>query len=99
MVRRHEGEDSARDRRALVGRQPEAFATFRTGGGELVGFIAGSGPAPGRGRPTWRPTPARPRATRRFADRHGPARPGEELVHHRFWMGADTYQGPGSART
>jgi hypothetical protein len=29
--------------------------------------------------------------------RHGPARPGEKLIHHRFWMGSDTYQTVGSA--
>lgn len=65
MVRRHEGEASARIAEHWWRRQPEAFATFR-------------------GPPVRRP--ARPR----------PA--GEELVHRRFWMGADSYQGPGSAR-
>jgi hypothetical protein len=44
------------------------------------------------------PRPSPPSAARRFADRHGPARPGEELVHRRFWTGADSYQGPGPAR-
>ena len=96
MVRRHEGEDSARIAEHWWRRQPEAFATFRTGGGELVGFIAGL--ALHRAEEADLEADPAAAAARRFADRHGPARPGEELVHHRFWMGADTYQGPGSAR-
>jgi hypothetical protein len=96
MVRRHEGQASARIAEHWWRRQPEAFAIFRTGGGELVGFIAGL--ALHRADPADLEADPAAAAARRFADRHGPARPGEELVHHRFWMGADTYQGPGSAR-
>jgi hypothetical protein len=96
MVRRHEGEDSARIAEHWWRRQPEAFATFRTDGGELVGFIAGL--ALHRADPADLAADPAAAAALAFADRHGPARPGDELVHHRFWMGADTYQGPGSAR-
>jgi SAM-dependent methyltransferase len=96
MVRRHGGQDSARIAEHWWRRQPEAFATFRAGGGELVGFIAGL--ALHRADPADLEADPAAAAARRFADRHGPARPGEELVHHRFWMGADSYQGPGSAR-
>jgi hypothetical protein len=96
MVHRHEGEASARIAEHWWQRQPEAFATFRTTGGELVGFIANVGLQ--RASPDDLEADPAAAAARRFADRHGPARPGEELVHHRFWMGADTYQGLGSAR-
>jgi hypothetical protein len=68
---------------------------FRSTGGELVGFIAGL--ALHRASPADLEADPAAAAARRFADRHGPARPGEELIHHRFWMGADTYQGVGSA--
>jgi hypothetical protein len=96
MVRRHEGEASARIAEHWWRRQPEAFATFRGPDGELVGFIAGL--ALHRADPGDLEADPAAAAARRFADRHGPARPGEELVHRRFWMGADSYQGPGSAR-
>ena len=96
MVRGHEGEASARIAEHWWRRQPEAFAMFRGSGGELVGFIAGL--ALHRADPADLEADPAAAAARRFAGRHGPARPGEELVHHRFWMGADTYQGPGSAR-
>jgi hypothetical protein len=55
MVRRHEGEASARIAEHWWRRQPEAFAVFRGSRGELVGFIAGLA------LPTWRPTRPRPR--------------------------------------
>ena len=96
MVGRHEGAASARIAEHWWRRQPEAFTAFRGPAGELVGFIAGlalhrAGPADLEADPA-------AAAARRFADRHGPARPGEELVSYRFWMGADAYQGPGPAR-
>jgi hypothetical protein len=96
MVHRHEGDASARIAEHWWGRQPEAFALFRRTDGALLGFIAGlalhrAGPADLEADPAVA-------AARRFADRHGPARPGEELIHHRFWMAADTYQGLGPAR-
>jgi hypothetical protein len=96
MVRRHEGEASARLAGHWWRRQPEGFSVFRTTGGDLVGFLASvalhrAGPADLEADPA-------AAAACRYADRHGPARAGEELLHHRFWMGADTYQGPGSTR-
>jgi RimJ/RimL family protein N-acetyltransferase len=95
LVRRHEGEASARIAEHWWRRQPEAFAVFRRSGGELVGFVAGlalhrAGPADLEADPA-------AAAALRFADRHGPARPGEELFHYRFWMGTGTYQTVGSA--
>jgi len=96
MVHRHEGEASARIAEHWWRRQPEAFAAFRGPAGELLGFMAGVA----LHRASAADLAADPGAAAAvgFADRHGPARPGEELISYRFWMGADTYQGPGSAR-
>jgi len=96
MVGCHEGEASARIAEHWWRRQPEAFAAFRTAAGELVGYIAGL--ALHRADPADLEADPAAAAARGFADRYGPARPGEELVHYRFWVGADSYQGPGSAR-
>jgi hypothetical protein len=79
-----------------VAAQPEAFAAFRDRAGELIGFIAGV--ALHRASPADLAADPGAAAAVGFANRHGPARPGEELTLHRFFMGADTYQGPGSAR-
>jgi hypothetical protein len=97
MVRRHEGEASARIAEHWWRRQPEAFAVFRTAAGELVGFIAGL--ALHRADPAHLEADPAAAAARRFADRHGPARQGEELVHFRFWIDTDSYQGPGPTRS
>ena len=96
MVHRHEGEASARIAEHWWRRQPEAFAAFRGPAGELLGFMAGVA----LHRASAADLAADPGAAAAvgFADRHGPARPGEELISYRFWMGADTYQGHGSAR-
>jgi hypothetical protein len=32
------------------------------------------------------------RAACGYAQEHGPARPGEEIIYHRFWSGRETYQ-------
>ena len=96
MVRRHEGDASARIAEHWWGRQPEAFTAFRGPAGELLGFLAGL--ALHRADPADLEADPAAAAARRFADRHGPARPGEELVHYRFWVDADSYQGVGSAR-
>jgi RimJ/RimL family protein N-acetyltransferase len=95
LVRRHEDEASARIAAHWWERQPEAFTTFRTPGGELVGFVAGL--ALHRAGPDDLAADPAAAAALAFAERHGPARPGEELLHYRFAMGTDTYQGVGSA--
>ncbi|MCD6031982.1 MAG: hypothetical protein K0S78_4164 [Thermomicrobiales bacterium] len=95
MVRCHEGEESARIARHWLRAQPAAFTVFRGAGRELIGFIAelalhavtsddlAADPAVS--------------AAWAFAQTHGPARPGEEMVYHRFAMGRDTYQAVSSA--
>jgi hypothetical protein len=95
MVHRHEGAASARIVEHWWRRQPEGFVAFRGTGGELVGFITGL--ALHRASPEDLAADPAAAAARRFADRHGPARPGEELIHYRFAMGSDTYQTVGAA--
>jgi hypothetical protein len=95
MVHRHEGAASARIAEHWWRRQPEGFVAFRGTRGELIGFIAGL--ALHKANPADLEADPAAAAARRFADRHGPARPGEELIHYRFAMGADTYQAVGAA--
>jgi hypothetical protein len=95
LVHRHEGEASARIAAHWWERQPEAFAVFRSTDGELVGFAAGL--ALHRAGPQDLAVDPAAAAAVAFAERHGPARPGEELISYRFFMGTDTYQGVGSA--
>jgi len=68
---------------------------FRSTDGELVGFVAGL--ALHRAGPEDLAADPAAAAALAFVERHGPARAGEELLHYRFWMGTDTYQGVGSA--
>jgi hypothetical protein len=90
MVQQHEGSVSAQIAHHWLRRQPEAFLVFRTFGGELLGFMAQltlhlATPADSA------VDPAVPAALQ-FMQHHGSLRPGEELVHLRFWMSRDAYQ-------
>ena len=90
LVRRHEGDASARIADYWMHRQPHAFLAFRTLEGELFGFMAhlllGQCTAE-----DFAADPAVPAALH-FVQRYGPVRPGEEILHLRFWMGRETYQ-------
>jgi hypothetical protein len=95
MVGRHEGDAAVRIARHWLDRQPQAFLVFRDTGGALSGFMAhvtihDATPDDVAA------DPAVPAALA-FAQRHGPPRPGEEIVHLRFWMHQDAYQGMSSA--
>ncbi len=73
-------------------RQPQAFAVFRGGGAEPLGFLAElalheESEAARAG------TPAR-EAAWRHAHRHAPPRPGDEIVVGRLLMDRDAYQAP-----
>jgi hypothetical protein len=90
MVGRHEGEAEAQIARYWLGRQPQAFLIFRDAGGAVVGFMAqvtihDATPEDVAA------DPAVPAALA-VAQRKGPTRPGEEIVHLRFWMHRDAYQ-------
>ena len=95
MVRSHEGEESAQLARYWLRRQPTAFTVFREAGRELLGFTASL--ALHSVTPDDLAIDPAVRAAWAFAQAHGPARPGEEMVHHRFVMGRDTYQAVSSA--
>lgn len=89
MVRQHEGDASAEIARYWLGRQPQAFLAYRAQD-KLLGFSANLAlhevsPADIAADPAVS-------AALNFTRRYGPARPGEEMVHLRFWMGKQTYQ-------
>ncbi|MGH2535404.1 MAG: ATP-binding protein [Thermomicrobiales bacterium] len=91
IVGRHEGADSVRIARYWLARQPHAFLVFRDVAGAVFGFMAhltlhDATPDDVAA------DPAVPAALA-FAERHGPARPAEEILHLRFWMHRDAYQG------
>ncbi|MGH3752586.1 MAG: ATP-binding protein [Pseudonocardiaceae bacterium] len=95
MVARHEGEDAAGWAEFWLDRQPGAFSAFRGAGGALLGFccylrlpdtaVADRDADPGT------------RAAWMFVQRHGPARPGEQVTFLRFIMDAEVYQRPSPA--
>lgn len=95
MVQRHEGEASARIAAYWLHRQPEAFKVFRNFAGELIGFMAHL--ALHQATPVDEAADPAVAAALNFARRYGPVRPGEELVHLRFWMDREAYQGLSAA--
>jgi hypothetical protein len=90
MVRRHEGDRSARVAEYWLEHQPNAFVAFRSAGRQLVGFTTAlllesvsiedalADPAMA--------------ALRECLTSVGPLRPGERLMHHRYFVGRDDYQ-------
>ncbi len=95
MVQRHEGDASAQIAGYWLRRQPEAFLVFRSFGGELIGFMAQL--AIHQATPEDMATDPAISAALDALQRQGPVRPGEEMVHLRFWMSQDAYQGVSSA--
>lgn len=90
MVRRHEGEESARVAAYWLVRQPQAFIAFR-GSGERVAGFAGILLLDQIDAADTRADPAISAAWA-FAARHSPLRPGERIIHHRFFVGREHYQ-------
>ncbi len=90
MVQQHQGDVSAQIAQYWLQCQPQAFLVYRNLQGELLGFMAHL---------TFHQVtpeditvdPAVPVALN-FVQRHAPVRPGEEIVHLRFWMSRDAYQ-------
>jgi len=91
MVQQHQGDVSAQIAHYWLRRQPEAFLVFRTFDGELFGFMAQLTIHQATPEDI-AVDPAVPAALQ-FVQRRGPLRPGEEIVHLRFWMSRDAYQG------
>jgi hypothetical protein len=91
MTRQHQGEAGARIVHHWLARQPQAFLAYRDVNGELFGFMAQLTihNATAEDIAT---DPAVPAALA-FVERHGPLRPGEEVVYLRFWMHQDAFQG------
>jgi hypothetical protein len=90
IVERYEGKDSGEIARYWLQRQPQAFTVFRSVRADLVGFVA----TLAIHEATLEDLEADPavRAACAYAERHNPARPGEEMIYHRFWSGRETYQ-------
>ena len=90
MVAQHEGQESARIAEYWLARRPEAFVVFRDGRLEIAGFCAplllervtdedlATDPAIA--------------AAWRFVAQQAPLRPGERIMHHRFFVGREGYQ-------
>ncbi len=95
MVRAHEGDDAARIAAHWLGRQPGAFLAFRGSDGTMLGFMANL--ALREATPEDLAADPAVAAALDFARRHGPPRPGEEIVYLRFWMARETYQRVGPA--
>ena len=90
IVHRHEGDGSAALAAYWLGRQPGAFTVFRSAGRPVIGFV-GSLAIEDVSPEDLTRDPA-VEAAHDFVARHGPPRPGERLLHHRFAMGQETYQ-------
>ena len=91
MVHRHQGEDSARIAQHWLGRQPQAFLVYRDVQGEVFGFMAHL--TLHDATPEDRAIDPAVPAALGFVQRHGSLRPGEEIVHLRFWMHHEAHQG------
>jgi DNA-binding winged helix-turn-helix (wHTH) protein len=90
IIERHEGRESALVARYWQARQPAAFQAIRRIDGGLVGFAANLAledvtPEDAAADPAVA-------AVMRYAEHHGPLRPGELIRYGRFWMDADRYQ-------
>ncbi len=90
MVRHHEGDESARIAEYWLERQPQAFIVFRAAARQVVGF-AGILLLESITDADLRIDPAVASAWH-YAERRRPLRPGERLMHHRFFVGRDHYQ-------
>ena len=92
MVERHEGSESGAIAAHWLERRPEAFVAFRGRGSEPVGFLAQL-PLHAAGADDLARDPGA-RALWAHAQRHAPARPGDEVLAGRFSMDRDAYQAP-----
>lgn len=90
MVRQHNGDESAAIARHWLDRQPDAFLVYRSGGGDVFGFMAHV--ELHRATPEdIAADPALPAALA-YARSRRPARADEEIAYLRFWMSRDAGQ-------
>jgi hypothetical protein len=93
LVERYEGGTAAAIAHGWLERRPQDFHVFRGGDNLPIGFLCAlSLGASEVAASTHDPALA---GIRRFIERHGPLRPGEEVLLQRFWTGCDSYQEPG----
>ncbi len=90
MVRLHEGDASAGIAEYWLARQPRAFIVFRGAGMRVAGFAAILLLETVSDED--RQTDPAIAAAWEFCQRHTPLRPGERLIHHRFFVGREHYQ-------
>jgi hypothetical protein len=90
MVRHHEGDESARIAEYWLVRHPRGFVVFRGARRHIAGF-AGILVLETVTEADRAADPAMA-AVWSFCERHGHPRPGEQLIHHRFFVGRDHYQ-------
>lgn len=90
MTKEHEGPLQAQLAAYWWERQPQAFLVYRSGG-DVVGFMAHLALHQATAEDI--ATDPALAAALAFAERYGPVRPGEEIMHLRFWMGRDAHQG------
>jgi DNA-binding winged helix-turn-helix (wHTH) protein len=90
LVERYEGAESAAIARYWLTRQPGAFQAIRRVGGGSIGFVANLSLQAA----TAEDAAADPAVARAllYAERHGPPRPGENVVYARFWIDSQQYQ-------
>jgi hypothetical protein len=90
MVKRHEGEASARIASYWFSRRLENVLVFRDAQQQVIGFVmmlALHSLTPGE-----REEDPAVKAAWTYLQRHAPLRANERTTHFRFWMASDTYQ-------
>jgi hypothetical protein len=92
MVERHEGAEAVAIAEHWLERQPAGFYVIRGRGSELLGFAAHIALHEAGEEDLARDPAAR--AVWAHAQRHAPARPGDEVLVARFAMDRDVYQAP-----
>jgi hypothetical protein len=90
MVEQHEGAEAARVAARWLQLQPEGLTVYRGVGPQPAGFMLLLGLH--KAGPTDRAADPVAQRLWDYAQRHGPVRPGEEVLLFRFWMAASDYQ-------
>ncbi len=94
-VKKYEGNRSAGIAQHWLNRQPHAFIVFRNSENELIGFMTNL--ALHQATPEDLEVDPGAKAVMNYIHTKMPLSPSDEVFHHRFWMGRDTYQKVASA--
>lgn len=95
MAERHQGREAAAIAEYWMDRQPRAFVVVRDHYGEPIGF--GALLRLHEATPDDLAADPGARAVWEYAQRHGPARPGEDVTALRFFVDKDAYQQPSAS--